>query len=437
MGAGGEQAVPHKVHFAGACEKVAADAEAAPSPHLAEAWITPGTEQQREQTAPPPADQLHKQLQVTVTTILCFGLGTFLVSWADKTGKQDWSATVLSAMAGRVAGSSALCVWLRTPVLAQSRQVAATSRTGVALGIVGPLVFVSSYLFYSALLVAGADIAVVLPASQLNIVITSFIGELPPQLSRISIEMAGLSTENSTQNAAISIEIRSIAILLSLAWSRESPDPSSLMLTTGICVMGERASVSLAVGTFMMLAGAFLLSSQVATTLTPSDGSASSDSLDDGASSISTAVFVLLLLGMCLSQGCGCAMYAVSSQRCGDWKVTLSANGTGYCKLQYINANCFWNFMLKCRDNGELLLKDDDFLLKNGRSFSNSRYAVGLLFAAATRLAVCASPASCEPFVVAPALITSSGHIILTAGAASYVVLTNTGRMALFTTLVT
>ena len=34
----------------------------------------------------------------------------------------------------------------------------------------------------------------------------------------------------------------------------------------------------------------------------------------------------------------------------------------------------FLNFLLKCRDNGELPVKNDDFVLTNGHCFCNSRY---------------------------------------------------------------
>ena len=46
-----------------------------------------------------------------------------------------------------------------------------------------------------------------------------------------------------------------------------------------------------------------------------------------------------------------------------------------YCGLLYI-CQIFVEFILKCRDNVELLLKNDDFALKNGRLFCDWRYCV-------------------------------------------------------------
>ena len=45
-----------------------------------------------------------------------------------------------------------------------------------------------------------------------------------------------------------------------------------------------------------------------------------------------------------------------------------------YFELQYKCQLFLGIFYCKCRDNGELPLKNDDFLLKNGRLFCNSRY---------------------------------------------------------------
>ena len=221
------------------------------------------------ETAPVSKSELggrrQQQLWAATSAIVFYGLGSFLAGFADKGGEQDLTGVMISAGVAKLGTTVCACWLLGAPGMVSHK---AAGWSGFAAGVAAPLVYNLTWLFYAALYGAGADMAVVLPLSQLQMLITLFFG---------------------------------------------------------IVVNRERVSLALVVGTIIMLCGAILLNhEQSAAAAEPQETSQGGS--QDGPS----LTFVLLVLGCVLSQGFGMVLFAVCSASCPDWKIALSTTNVGY-----------------------------------------------------------------------------------------------------------
>ena len=206
--------------------------------------------------------------------IVLYGTGTFLTAFADKSGGQDWTGTLLMIGVGKLAGSTALCRWFNAPV------VVAPWSPGAWFGVLAPMLYAAAFLFTFALVSQGADMSVVMPATQLS-------------------------------------------VLLPAAF--------------GVVSLGETVTVALVCGTVAMLAGAVLLSLQADSEIriqidqatvsnhTDTDFQAVS-APDEQGREMPASAFVPLLLGAVLGMGFGQICFIQAARRCENWRVAMGSS---------------------------------------------------------------------------------------------------------------
>ena len=208
---------------------------------------------------------------MAAATIVLFGGGSFVSAYADKSGEQDWTGTLLMIAVGKLIGTVSLCWGFDAPMMVSP------SVEGARYGVAGPMLYTGSFLCIYALVSQGADMAVVMPATQLSVLLPT---------------------------------------------------------TLGIVLYKEKVTSTIVSGIAMMLAGAVLLSLQggEAEKTNESNHSSFGASIGEDAEQHAehaeqpTSTFLLLLLGAVLGQGLGQVFFIHAAKRCENWKVAMGSN---------------------------------------------------------------------------------------------------------------